>query len=72
MIVIIASGMPTMVIAVAANMVWRDGFIFFIPSYLRQDLAAIGGDARKSVRQPNRMKRGEFSIAMINLTFDSR
>ncbi|MBE0702722.1 MAG: hypothetical protein IH582_06060 [Afipia sp.] len=72
MIVAIASGMPIAVIAVAASTVWRDGFILFIPSYLRQDLAAICGGARKSVRQANRMKRGEFAIAMVNLTFDSR
>jgi hypothetical protein len=68
----IARGTPIRVIAVAASAVWRDGFILFIPSYLRQDLAAIGGGARKSVRQPNRMRRSEFAIAMVNLTFDSR
>jgi hypothetical protein len=68
----IARGTPIRVIAVAASAVCRDGFILFIPSYLRQDLAAIGDGARKSVRQPNRMKRSEFAIAMVNLTFDSR
>jgi len=71
-IVAIASGTPITVIAVAAKAVRRDGFILFIPSYLRQDLAAICSGARKSVRQPNRMKRSGFAIAMVNLMFDSR
>ncbi|MBN9604748.1 MAG: hypothetical protein J0G33_17645 [Afipia felis] len=68
----IASGMPIMVIAVTVRAAWKDGFILFIPSYLRQDLAAICGGARKSVRQANRMTRGKFAIAGANLTSDSR
>jgi hypothetical protein len=68
----IASGMPITVSAVTASAVWKDGFILFIPSYLRQDLAAICGGARKSVRQANRMTRGKFAIAGANLTPDSR
>lgn len=71
-IVAIASGMPMTVIAVAASTVWRDGFILFVPSYLRQDLAAFLDGATKSGRQPNRMKRSEFAIASMNLTIDSR
>jgi hypothetical protein len=70
--VAIASGMPITAIAVAARTVWRDGFIIFIPSCLRQDLAAIGGGARKSVHQANRMKTGGFEIATLNLMDDSR
>lgn len=72
MMVAIASGMPISVIAVAAKAVWRDGFILFVPSYLRQDLAAFLDGATKSGRQPNRMKRSEFAIALMNLTSDSR
>src|SRR3569623_3454872 len=67
-----ARGTPIRVIAVAANAVWRDGFIIFVPSYLRQDLVAIGGGASSVAHQANRMKRSEFAIAMMNLMFDSR
>jgi hypothetical protein len=70
--VAIARGTPIRVIAVAANAVWRDGFIIFVPSYLRQDLAAISGGASSVAHQANRMKRSEFAIAMMNLTLDSR
>jgi hypothetical protein len=67
-----ARGTPIRVIAVAARAVWRDGFIIFVPSYLRQDLAAIGGGASSVAHQANRMKRSGFVIAMMNLTSDSR
>ena len=70
--VAIARGTPIKVIAVAASAVWRDGFILFIPSYLRQGLALIGGGASSVAHQANRMKRRGFAIAMMNLTFDSR
>jgi hypothetical protein len=72
MMVAMASGTPIRVIAVAASAVWRDGFILFIPSYLRQGLAAIGGGASSVAHQANRMKRSGFAIAMMNLTSDSR
>jgi len=71
-IVAIASGTPITVIAAAASAVRRDGFIIFVPSCLRQDLAAIGGGATNSVRQANRMTWGGFAIAMVNLMFGSR
>jgi hypothetical protein len=70
--VAIARGTPIRVIAVAASAVWRDGFIIFVPSYLRPDLAAIGGSASSVAHQANRMKRSEFVIATMNLTSDSR
>jgi hypothetical protein len=70
--VAIARGTPIRVIAVAASAAWRDGFIIFVPSYLRQDLAVIGGSASSVAHQANRMKRSEFAIAMMNLTLDSR
>jgi len=72
MMVAIARGTPIRVIAVAARAVCRDGFILFIPSYLRQDLAAIGYGASSVAHQANRMKRSRFAIATVNLIFDSR
>src|SRR3569623_706614 len=67
-----ARGTPIRVIAVAANAVWRDGFIIFVPTYLRQDLVAIGGGASSVAHHAKRMKKRELEIAMMNLMFDSR